>query len=236
MSLLSRNSPRLTRARKQQGVGDQTPALSPVVKKIPEIVIDKQQEMLQEYSYKPEPEPEPEPEQLNRSLEPESVIAEVPKVNKASFGLYDLSFFCEERIYNLLFLPGDINITKIREIEINRINLSLEVYSEYSQEATIGAFQDRIYFYKGEVLIPEEYLLISGFLRKFLKIEKVNVLYQTSEILTVDCNYCNFWLERAPEFFNPVNIPKDRPQILDEDVCLDCNLACLFRHRQQMTN
>ncbi len=235
MSLLSRNSPRLTRARKQHKAGGSTPALSPVVKKIPEPVIDKQQEMLQEYSYKPESESNIEPEQLNRSLEPEPIVVET-SVNKASFGLYDLSFFCEERIYNLLFLPGDINATKIREIELNSINQRLEVYSEYSQDATIGAFRDQIYFYGGEVLIPEEYLLISGFLRKFLKIEKVNVLYQTSEILTVDCNYCNFWSERAQEFFTPVNIPKDRPQILDEDVCLDCNLQCLFRHRQQMTN
>ncbi len=234
MSLLKRNSPRKTRAKKdQKRVGEiLSPTLGPVAKKIPEPDIDQQKIMLDEYKYKPEP--TPEPQQLNRvELVP---AAQHPKQATKTFTLYDLSFFCEERIYNILWLPGDIKIHKIREIALDNIQSRLEVYSEYSREVTVGSFRDVVHFYAGEVLIPEEYLGISGFMRKYLKIEKVHVLYETGEILIHDAEYCNFWMERASQFFEPVDISIDSPKVLDKDVCLDCNLKCVIRHRQQMIN
>ncbi len=226
MSLLKRNSPRKTRALKEQRVGEtKSPTHGPVVEKT-HVGPDQQQIMIEEYSYKPTPAPEPEPIQLNRA----------PTIPALTFNLYDLSFFCEERIYNVLYIPINIKEKKIREIAHSNIEDRLDVFSEYTQKATIGAFEDNLHFHQGEILIPEEYVNITGFMRKFLKIEKVSVLYDTGEILIQETEFCNFWSDKAPRFFEPKNIPLDRPKILDEDVCFDCNLSCLFRHRQQSKN
>ncbi len=236
MSLLSRHSPRRSRARKEQDQGrvgeTRSPTLSPVIKKLEPDRISDQQQMLEAYSYTPT-DAAPEPQQLNRAQEPEP---EPKPTIGLTFNLYDLSFFCEERIYNLLFTPGDIKTIKSRQLSLKYIQDKLEIYSEYSQEATLGSFQDTIYFYGGEVLIPEEFVNISGFMRKFLGINQVHVLYETGEILLRETEYCNFWLNKVSQFFEPVDIPLDRPKILDEEICLDCNLKCIFRHRQQMNN
>ncbi len=246
MSLLKRNSPRKTRARKEtttERVGEtKSPTLGPVVEKVSTQNTDQQQEMLDRYAYKPES-PASEPVQINQSLSslsetpaPTSVkIPEVP-TKAISFGLLDLSFFCEERIYNVMYLPIDAKARKVQELALVAIKARLEVYSEYTQEVKIGAFKDTLHFYRGEILIPEEFLTVTGFMRKFLGVEKVHVLFETGEILSRETNWCNFWLDRAPKFFEPKNIPLDKPNILDEDVCFDCNLSCLFRHRQQMIN
>jgi len=233
MSLISRNSPQRTRAKKEKEtrVEVKAPTLGPVVKNIPKIDTVHQQIMLDEYSYKPESVGPIEPTQLNRSLE-----KEVVRITKDAFCLYDLSFFCEERLYNILWLPQSKQYIEIRQININAIQHRLEVYSEYSREVIIGSFKDRIHFYRGEVLVPEEFLNITGFMRKFLKIEKVHVLYETGEILIKDSEYCNFWLDKVSKFFEPNDIPIDRPAILDKDVCFNCNLKCVIRHRQQMIN
>ncbi len=239
MSLLKRNSPRKTRARKEQvrsRVGEtKSPTLGPVVEKMPDVIADQQQLMIDEYSYTPEPKPEPEPVQLNRAMEPSPEPAPAAPARTTTFNLYDLSFFCEERIYNVLYLPMNIKEKKLKEITLKNVNDRLSVFSEYTQEVVIGAFKDNLHFYRGEILIPEEFQNVTGFMRKFLKIERVSILYDTGEVLSQETEFCNFWLERAPRFFEPKNIPLDRPQILDEDVCFDCNLSCLFRHRQQMT-
>ncbi len=244
MSLIKRNSPRLTRARQENtGAGEiKSPTLSPVVKNIPYVdkidtsVEDRQQEMLEKYAHNPKP------VQLNRAAQPEiqpeiqPILIPEPTpvtIQVKTFGLLDLSFFCEERIYNILWLPIDISTDKIRTIHLNNIHDKLSVYSEYIQEATLGSFKENLHFYKGEILIPEEFLNITGFMRKFLGIERVHVLYETGEIILKETNYCNFWRKR--NFLEPKNIPISRPAILDEEVCFDCNLSCLFRHRQQMT-
>ncbi len=251
LSLLSRNSPRKTRERRaqkdreQSRVGEkQTPTLGPVVEKIPEPTKDIQQEMLDKYSYTPEPEPKMEPVQLNRAIlkpepEPEQKPGPEPTPSsnvKQTFGLYDLSFFCEERIYISLFRFQDLKELRVKRINIDSIRKRLEVYAEYSKEVRVGAFKDILYFYKGEVLIPEEYINISGFMRKFLDVERVHILFETGEILSRETEYCNFWLKRITKFFEPVDLPLDKPKILDEEICLDCNLKCIFRYRQQMIN
>ncbi len=240
MSLMSRHSPRRTRAKKdkpEHRVGEtQTPTLGPVVEKIETVDTEIVKEMIEDYKYKSEP--IPEPQQLNRSVETDTKLSSTKtvKVPTLTFGLYDLSFFCEERIYNLLWLPQDIKTTKIRDITQKNIQNKLNIYSEYSREVTIGSFKDTIHFYNGEVLIPEEFLNISGFMRKFLDIERVHVLYETGEILQQDTGFCNYWMKRAQGFFEPRDVPRDSPKIQDEDVCLDCNLKCVIRHRQQMIN
>jgi hypothetical protein len=134
-----------------------------------------------------------------------------------------------------MFLPQDTNSSNIRELEIKFMQDQLEIYSEYTQPLEFGALLDNLYYRAGEVLVLEEMLPITGFMRKFLEIKKVNVLYRTGEIITRDSEYCNFWLHRIEPFLEPKNIPLDRPSILDEDICLDCNLRCDFRRNQQMT-
>ncbi len=235
MSLLKRNSPRKTRERREKelGVGEKkSPTLNPVVKKIPGPDPDQQQLMLDKYAYQ-----SPEPLQLNRSEpepEPEPVQAPTRKAKITSFSLFDLSYFCEERIQQVLFSPHNLQSQKIRMLALDFIQSRLEVYSEYSQEVSIGSFEDTVHYYKGEILIPEEFINISGFMRKFLKIEQVHVLYETGEILLQPTGYCNFWLERAGKFFEATGAPLDRPKILDEEICLDCDFSCIFRYQQQM--
>ncbi len=237
MSILSRNSPRKTRSKKEKPrTGEtKTPVLGPVIKKPEQAkeakIIDNNQ-MLEEYRYKPVPVPAPEPEQLNRAHEVHEALEahRVPAL-AGSFGLYDLSFFCEERIHMTIFEPKGLKEWKTRQLNIDFIRDRLELYSEYNQEVSIGNFKDLMYYIKGEVLVPEEFINITGFMRKFLNITKVYILYETGEILLKDCEFCNFWLERASRFFEPVNIPLDRCRMQDEDMCLDCNLTCIFRQK-----
>ena len=249
MSLLSRNSPRRMRAKKEEKrtprVGEvKTPTLGPVVKKqAPDA--DSNQIMIDKYAYKQVAE---EPKQLNRSLneKPTTIVDPllIPSTAKskqslpqaeASFGLYDLSFFCEERIHQAIFAPKALKEAKIRKLNLDFINNKLEVYAEHSQEVTIGSFKDKLYYIGGEVLIPEEFINITGFMRKFLGIETVNVLYETGEVLPLTCKFCNFWNTRIEKFWRPVNMPLDRSYMLDEDICLDCNLVCVFRRKQMNT-
>ncbi len=137
-----------------------------------------------------------------------------------------------------MFSPGGLLEWKVRELTINFIRDRLNLYAEYSQEVTIGAFKDTLYYKEGQVLIPEEYLLITGFMRKYLGVETVNVLYETGEILSRECNYCNFWMQddRIQRYINPINIPLDRSRMLDKDICWDCNLTCIFRQKKQINN
>ncbi len=241
MSLISRNSPRRTRAKKSQDnkrVGEKSPTLGPVVKKIPSIDKSMAETMIEEYKYVPDIIESPEPQQLNRSMDHVLTVPSPESISKndITFDLLDLSFFCEERIYNILWLPHGTDSEKIKKLSVDYIHNRLSVYSEHTREVQLGSFKETIHFYKGEVLITEEFLNISGFMRKFLDIDRVHVLYETGEILLQDTEYCNFWLDRAQQFFEPKDIPIDRPNILDEEICLDCNLKCSVRHRQQMIN
>ncbi len=235
MSLIKRYTPRKMRDdRKQEQprvVETKSPTLGPVAKNITETV-DISQEILEE-TQKPQTKIQ-EPVQINQSIiqEPEPIIA---TNTKNTFDLYDLNYFCEERLYGILFQPLDIQQQKIQKITREFYTKTLEVYAEYSQEVTIGAFKDRLYYYSGDVLIPEDYITISGFMRKFLNIDRVQVLYNTGEIILRSSEFCNFWLHRIQKFFEPINRPLDRPEIQDEELCLDCNLSCAVRHRQQMT-
>jgi len=250
MSLLKRNSPRKTRARKYQDRVEETisPTLGPVQEKIPEPDPDITEKLLEEYAYKKETQEEPpEPEQLNRVLEPIPEVEVLPKSktlqnsnelknSKMVFTLFDLSFMCEERLYKVLFEPIEVKAQQIISLREQYIHNRLEIYSEYSTTLEMGALQDKLYYYRGEVLIPEELIDISGFLRKFLNIEKAHVLYDTGEILLFDLEYCKFWYNKIERWLKPVDIPLDRPEIYDEELCLDCNLTCAFRHKQQMSN
>jgi hypothetical protein len=231
MSLISRNSPRRIRERQKQPFNEPVipeTKVEPSVPVIQEAPVETDK-LIEAYAYRPDLEPKPtteKPPAVSQTL--------VPKVT--SFDLFDLSFFCEQRIYSILFDPIDIKTKKILGISKEAVYKKLEVYSEYTQDAIIGSFKETLYFYKNEVLIPEEFINITGFMRKFLNIEKVYVLYETGEILLTDCGFCNFWLHRVQQFFEPINKPLERPAILDSDICLDCNLVCAFRRSQQMTN
>jgi uncharacterized protein YutD len=113
----------------------------------------------------------------------------------------------------------------------------MEVYAEYSEEITLKNFKDNLWFYKGEILIPEDYYNLTGFLREYFQIEQVNVLYETGEILTKDSLFCSFWTQkRLNNFFNEDFRALSKPTLLFEDTCLDCNFDCAFRRLKQMTN
>jgi len=251
MSLLKRNSPRKTRAKKYQDrVGETiSPTLSPAQKIITEIEPDITEKLLEEYSYKTETQEESqEPEQLNRALEPIPETKELLKSktlqnsneliksNFSFFDLSDLSYMCEERIYKILYGPIEIKVYKEILLKRKFIQNKLEIYAEYAKEIEIGSFKDKLYYYKGEILLPEELIDVSGFLRQFLEIKQAHILYDTGEILLIDLEYCKFWYNKIQRWFEPINQPLDRPEILSEEVCLDCNLSCTFRRRQQMDN
>jgi hypothetical protein len=232
MSLISRNSPRRIRERQKKPFDE---PIIPEVKVEPQVPIEPEpspatetDKLIEAYAYRPDLEPEPVQE-----ITP--VVVPVLTPEATSFDLFDLSFFCEQRIFSVLFSPMDIKTRKVLGIARDSIYKKLEVYSEYTQDAIIGSFKETLYYYKNEVLIPEEFLNISGFMRKFLNIERVYVLYETGEIILTGCEFCNFWLHRVQQFFEPKNKPLERPAILDEEICLDCNLVCNFRRSQQMT-
>jgi hypothetical protein len=249
MSLLKRNSPSKTRARKYQERVEETisPTLGPVQEKITEPDQKITETLIDKYAYVKEKPKEEMPEQLNRSLEPLPEVEVLQKSktlpsskelkkSKMGFSLFDLSFMCEERLYKILFEPLEVKAQKIIAVREQFIHDKLNIYAEYSTSLEMGALQDTLYYYKGEVLIPEELIDISGFLRKFLNIEKAHVLYDTGEILLVDLEYCKFWYDKIQRWIEPIDIPLDRPEIFDKDLCLDCNLMCAFRHKQQMSN
>jgi hypothetical protein len=249
MSLLKRNSPSKTRARKyQERVGETiAPTLGPVQEKITEPDQKITDSLIDKYAYVKEKPKEEVPEQLNRSLEPLPEVEVLQKSktlkkskelqnSKVGFSLFDLSFMCEERLYKILFEPLEINAKKIITLREQFIHDKLNTYAEYSTSLEMGALRDTLYYYKGEILIPEELIDVSGFLRKFLDIEKAHVLYDTGEILLIDLEYCKFWYDKIQRWFEPIDIPLDRPKIADKELCLDCNLRCAFRYKQQMSN
>jgi hypothetical protein len=206
-------------------------------------------DLLQQYSYhKPEEQDLPikQPEVEVKELVEEEVCSEVAiaqkeqtqKISK-TVSLYELRLQCEEYLITHLYQPQDPKFQKINELKRRFIIDKLEIIAEYKKEITFGIFKDNIYFYRGEVIIPEEYQALTGFLREYFDIEKVIVLYDTGEMLLIETGFCNFWFkDRLKKFLEGSLKELSKTEILIEDNCLECifNWNCPFARVQQMSN
>jgi hypothetical protein len=225
MSLLKNNIPRKTREVTGQVATD---LYKEPVSISDNVVIgsprDEKEVMIEEYAYHPE-----EP------AEKEVELSSSDKLLKSStLSFYDLSFFCEERIHIILHEPVEVPVAKVNNIYKEFINKKLEVYSNYSKDVALGNIKDKLFFKDGYHLIPEEYLIMSGVLREYLKIEEALVLFQTGEIKLLPTHFCNFWTEdrlNKLSVFNPNNIKNEQ---LSKKACQACNLRCNFRPEQQI--
>ncbi len=257
MSLLAKNSPKATREKQAEPInswlrGEEVP-VSKGDTRYPDTPVSETNQMISEYAYKPDELLESSellkssatkkliPEQLANPLLNGGELLESSELLKSSatkkltLSFFDLSFFCEERMHIVLHEPMNIKAIRIINTTKEFIQNKLEIYSEWNEEVKIGKLKDRLYYKEGLVLLPEEYYIVSGFLREYLKIEEVLVLYKTGEVLKRPTKYCNFWipdrLNKLSEF-NPGAV--SQPVILSEKSCLRCNLTCNFRHKQQM--
>jgi hypothetical protein len=240
MSLLKDFKPKNTRQRKNESQRRKIdlPEIhsSPkkeIIKDIPE---DTKTIMIEKYSYTPEAE-EKKPVAQKEQLLESSNCSKVAKP-KNSFGFFELSYFCEEHLSIILNSPIELNIKKLHSLNKEFISQKLETISDYKKELTIENFYDTLYYYKNEILFPEEYLELTGFLREYFDIEKVAILYNTGEIIIEETNYCNFWFRDRLNVFFDKNLDLISPEILKEDKCLKClfNMFCPFKRLQQMSN
>jgi hypothetical protein len=202
-----------------------------------------QENLINQYSYKADEitieKQKTEKEKENKSEDYFRAIAQKEQsARKKTFGFYELHLQCEERLINFLWGPQELKFKRIYELEKECINKKLEVLAEYKKEVSFDGFQDTLYYYKGEVLIPEVYLPLPGFLREYLQLEKVVVLYDTGELLLIKTQYCNFWFKDRLQNIANHKLSLTKPEIIDEDSCLDCiyNWNCPFARIQQMSN
>ena len=150
--------------------------------------------------------------------------------NTKFFGLYDMSFFCEERLRISIWGPISLQASRIHTIEKECINNKLNVYSDSTKEIRLNMFKDTLHLIEDIPLIPEEFINLTGFLRKYFDITEVLVLFNTGEIVQQESLYCAFWTEERlnkyfEEDFRALSIPK----FLFEDNCLHCNFDCSIR-------
>ncbi len=231
MSLLKDFSPKRTRKKQSESRGSNTKL--PEVREglVKEITSPEEtQALIKEYSYKPESaqkEQKP-PAQKEQNKD--------PKINCPSFGFFELMTMCEEHLRVSLYGPQDIKFKKIHSLNKKIIFDKLNIMANKKKEVHFNAFIDTMFYYKNEVLITEEYLSLTGFLREYFDIEKVAVLYNTGEILLIETGYCNFWFkDRLKKFFDGRAREISHTEILDDDNCLDCmfNWNCPFSRVQQ---
>jgi hypothetical protein len=182
-------------------------------------------EMINEYSYKEE-----------TDIQPQEKVIKKESNRAGKVGLYELNFFCEEYLKLALLGPTDIKLKQIQLLEKEFIAKKLEVFSEYSKDIKMEKFEDKLYYYKGEVILPEEYINISGFLREYFDIKEVIILYNTGELIKRKSYYCKFWDETKLDNLFNLRFGGDRPKVLFDDNCLDCNMTCAFRRLKQMNN
>jgi hypothetical protein len=245
MSFLKDFSPKRTRKIKSEPQKDSLPEVhsSPVQEIKRNLPPEIQENLIDQYSYKADEakikKQKTENENENKTEDYFRAIAQKEQsAQKKTFGFHELSLQCEEHLVNYLWGPQDLKFKKIYELERDYINKKLVVLAEYKKEVSFGRFKDNLYYYKGEVLIPEEYLSLTGFLREYFQLEKVAVLYLTGEILLIKTKYCNFWFKDRLSQITEYKLSLTKTEIIDDDSCLDCifNWNCPFARVQQMSN
>ncbi len=218
----------------------ETPELNPLSifpqeEVIQEVPPEIKKDLLDQYAYhQGEEEPKRESSTLSESKTPTAQKVEIEQITNP-VNLYDMSFFCEERIHRIRFEPMETKQKKFNEVKQKRLYETLEIFAEYSQPFEFNSIVDKFYYKNGLILVPEEFYTLTGLLRKYFDIEKVLVIFNTGELLVRESKFCNFWTEdKLAKFqnFNPANL--HRPEILYKKKCLECNLVCPFRHEQQI--
>jgi len=235
MSLLKDFSPKRTRSgsgpRKQ---GHSEARFNPVQEIKPKQENEDISNLIDQYSYHLE-----ENKVQEKSVAQKEQLLKRSKGPGISFGFFELSNMCEEHLMIALWGPFEKDFKKIYDFEKEVINKRMEIISEYKKEVTFDFFRDYLFYYKGEIIIPEEYKILTGFMREYLKIEKVIILYKTGEMLLEDTSYCNFWFpERLNKFYSGSFVELSHTEILLDKLCLKCifNWNCPFARIQQMTN
>jgi hypothetical protein len=239
MSLLKDYSPKRTRQRKNESQERKIdlPEIHSSPKKEIKKTEEVPQDLIQQYAYHPKSKEEKKDKIISEQLLESSNCSKGAKP-KNTFGFFELSLMCEEHLLTSLYGPFDEKLKKIYDLQKKCIIEKLEIISEYSKEIEFELFKDNIYYFKGDVLIPEEYLSLTGFLREYMKLEQVAILYNTGEILLQETGYCNFWFEdRLKKFFNNEIRELSHTEILDANDCLKCwfNWNCPFARIQQMS-
>jgi len=251
MSLLKDFSPKRTRERKSgppKSKNDLTEVHShPVQKIVQKIDPEITEELINKYSYHPGVTKNNENEndsfraiaQVEQKVFKEEKIKEPEIVAPITFGFFELRLKCEE--YLLIYLYGikNIEFEKIINLRKDFIMKKMEAISEYKKEVEFHGFKDYLYYYKGEVIIPEEYQDLTGFLREYFNITKVAILYDTGEILLIESYYCNFWFKKRLDKYIDGSLRElSHSEIINDENCLDCmyNWNCPFARVQQMAN
>jgi len=160
------------------------------------------------------------------------------RTEKIAFSFFELRLKCEEYLLHHQLGVKNIKFEKILELQKKFINDKMEIISEYKKEISFENFKDVLYYYKGEIIIPEEYIDLTGFLREYFDVKRVAILYNTGEIIIEECKYCNFWFKkRLDKFFNKSLRELSHSEIENNNNCLQCfyNWSCPFARIQQMT-
>jgi hypothetical protein len=240
MGMLSDFSPKRTRNKGNELRGSNTKLPEVRSSPVQEIKhVEQNQELINKYAYHPEIEPEvcskgasAQEEHKNNSQDQTTQNIKCPP-----FGLYELLPMCEEHL--LIYLHGvqDPGLQKIQNLNKEYQYRKLEMLAESKKEVIFGAFKDNLFYYRGEVLITEDFLRLSGFLREYFDIDKVAVIYNTGEILLQETGYCNFWFkDRLNKFFNGLR-ELNHIEIQNDLNCLDClyNYNCPFSRMDNIT-
>lgn len=226
MGLLGEFSPKRTRNAKNESRGGKTKLPEVRSSPVQEIKQPVQEDLIDKYEYKPEKEKEKDKDYLGAIAQDEQT-----KVYCPDFGFYELMPMCEEHLLAFMYGAHDPKIIDINTFKRGFIYQKLEIMADSKKEIHLGAFKDYLFYYKGEVLLPEEFKQLSGFLREYFDIEKVAVLYNTGEIIVRESGYCSFWFkDRLNKYFSGALRELNHTEIQNEDNCLDCiyNYNCQF--------
>jgi len=241
MSMLSKFGPKKTRQKgdyptKENEQDIKNPArFHPASELLPEVPVESISKLVDNYKYNPDNQDKntsgKELETIRNKNEnrvsPESIQYKCP-----TFNLRDILPKCEEALLFSLYKPQPPKLRKLTEIDLDATHQKLSLVADYTQEIEMNSFKDVLYYFEGEVLIMDTSIDITGFLREYFNIEKVNVLYPSGEIKLMDSLYCNFWFkERLDKIFNGILIDISHNNILTDNSCHRCiyNTRCAFK-------
>lgn len=227
MGLLGEFGPKRTRSVKNESRGSKTRLPEVRSSPVQEIKQPDQEDLIDQYEYKQDK----NQDYLGAIAQDEQSLVKQDKVYCPDFGFYELMPMCEEHLLAFMYGAHD---PKFRDINISKrgfIYAKLGIMADSKKEIYLGAFKDYLFYYKGEVLLPEEFKQLSGFLREYFQIEKVAVLYNTGEIIIRESGYCSFWFkDRLNRYFSGALRELNHTEVQSEDSCLDCiyNYNCQF--------
>ena len=241
MSFLKDFSPKRTRKSEPQRSNPEVRS-GPVQEIKREIPEDTKQKLVEEYAYKPDKSDKPEKEKPVAQKEQFAIKEQIAlkeqkkKIQSPIFGFFELYLKCEERLLTFMYGKQDPDLEKIYRLKKQFIYKKMELIAEYKKDIEFDSFKDILWYYKGEIIIPEEYKDLTGFLREYFNIEQVIVLYDTGEMLLEETAWCNFWFKERLQKFSSGLRELSHTEIIDDLNCLKCgyNYNCPFARFQQM--